>query len=46
MEQQTTQKTSFKPFQVQAQKREMRAFPKNDAPASKMSHYQAEYPNW
>lgn len=46
MEAQTTNKTTFTPFKVLPPKRELRALPKNDAPAQKMSHYMAEYPNW
>lgn len=46
MEKDTVQKTSFKPFKVIPQKKEMKAIPKNDAPAAKMSHYQSDFPNW
>ena len=42
----TTHQTSFQPFKVAPPKRELKPIPKNDAPASKMSHYQAEFPNW
>ncbi len=46
MELSTTHGTSFKPFQVQPAKRDLKPIPKNDAPATKMSHYQADFPNW
>ena len=46
MELATTHKTTFTPFKVLPPKRELRPLPKSDAPAQKMSHYMAEYPNW
>jgi hypothetical protein len=46
MEQATTNTSAFKAFKIQVPKRELKVVPKNDAPASKMSHYQAEFPNW
>jgi hypothetical protein len=46
MEQDSTHRTTFKPFKVVPHQRDMKPIPKNDAPAMKQSHYQAEYPNW
>jgi hypothetical protein len=46
MEHSTTHKTTFTPFKVLPPKRELKPIPKSDAPAQKMSHYMAEYPNW
>lgn len=46
MELDSTHRTTFKAFKVVPQQREMKPIPKNDAPAMKQSHYQAEFPNW
>ena len=46
MELDSTHRATFKPFKVVPQKRDMKPIPKNDAPAMKQSHYQAEFPNW
>eukprot|EP00347_Sterkiella_histriomuscorum_P011610 403371794 len=46
MEQATTNKISYKPFQVMPQKKEMRRVEKNDAPAQQSSSYQSGFPNW
>ncbi len=46
MEAMTTQKSSFKPFDVNPGKREMKTIAINDAPIANTSSYQAEFPNW
>lgn len=46
MEVTTTQKSSFKPFEVKPAVRDMRTIAVNDAPIAKHSSYQAEFPNW
>lgn len=46
METSTQNKTTYTNFKVLPPKRELKPIPKSDAPAQKMSHYMAEFPNW
>jgi hypothetical protein len=46
MEEDTTAKTAYQPFQVKPVKKDHKVAKNNDAPMIAQSSYNAEFPNW